>query len=48
MKPYVRGDGDPMEIREEILDIAATQEMSASKGFNARKFFRRAGKIIRH
>lgn len=48
MKPYVRGSGDPMEIREEIFDIAATQEMSARKGFTARKFFRWAGNIIWH
>lgn len=40
MQPYVRGDGDPLEIREEVLDVAAAEEMSAESGFDRELFFR--------
>ena len=40
MRPYVRGVGEPLEIREEVLDVAAVEELAFGEDFDAGSFFR--------
>ncbi|SDP40105.1 hypothetical protein SAMN04488061_2861 [Filomicrobium insigne] len=44
MKPYVRsGVNAPMEVRQEVLEVAAECEMSAVRGFDTHRFFSEVG-----
>ena len=49
MKPFIRGDGSPIDIRQEVLEVPAVQKMSAKTGFNAKEFFRKVhAKVAAH
>ena len=54
MRPYIRGDGSPrdgdmMDIRDEVLEVAAIANMSSKTGFNAKDFFRMVrARVVAH
>jgi hypothetical protein len=46
MKTFVRGSGEPIEIREEVFEVAAVEKMSHRGGFSAQKFFRKVEALV--
>lgn len=47
MKPYIRpAEGNDMEVRDEVLEVAAEAKMSSKRGFNPTQFFRKVEQRI--